>query len=377
MAKTSIEWSDNVWNPVSGCTRVSAGCDNCYAVTMTKRLEAMGQEKYAGLVNIGKGHFNGTARCHEDALTIPLKAKKPRRWFVNSMSDLFHREVPFEFIDKVFAVMALTPHHTYQILTKRPERMAEYFAHRYHRWEDKAWINRAHQVADALMAQAGDSKLVHELRYGINERWPLANCWLGTSVEDQATADERIPHLLRCPAAVRFLSCEPLLGPVSLCPGCPGCPTDCGWIPCRGFQVEPGVMSGCRGGADCPQCHGAGTGIHWVIVGGESGPGARPMHPYWARSLRDQCVAASVPFFFKQWGEWLPGHHYTDEHRKSDPCCTSSRFQCAQRVGSGWSIGYPLALEVDDEDALYRVGKKKAGRILDGRTWDEFPEVVR
>ena len=356
MAKTSIEWSDNVWNPVSGCTRVSAGCDNCYAVTMTKRLEAMGQEKYAGLVNIGKGHFNGTVRCHEDALTIPLKAKKPRRWFVNSMSDLFHREVPFEFIDKVFAVMAVCPWHTFQILTKRPERMAEYFHYR-------PGMERAAAIAEAGM-EIGNIRwrVGGRIMFGFEEDrrvvddpgWPLPNVWLGTSVEDQATADERIPHLLRCPAAVRFLSCEPLLGPVDLHLGHIG---------------KPGLI---YSGKDDLF-----NGLHWVIVGGESGPCARPMHPAWARSLRDQCVAASVPFFFKQWGEWLPGHHYTDEHRKSDPCCTSSRFQCAQRVGSGWSIGYPLALEVDDEDALYRVGKKKAGRILDGRTWDEFPEVVR
>ena len=144
MAKSAIEWTDSVWNPVSGSPRVSAGCDNCYAVKLPKRLEAMGKPKYAGLVNIGKGHFNGVVKCHEDALTIPRKARKPRRWFVNSMSDLFHREVPFDFIDRVFAVMALCPHHTFQILTKRPERMAEYFHYR-------PGMERAAAIAETAM----------------------------------------------------------------------------------------------------------------------------------------------------------------------------------------------------------------------------------
>ena len=295
MAKSAIEWTDSVWNPVSGCTRVSAGCDNCYAVKMTKRLEAMGQDKYSRLVNIGKGHFNGVVRCHEDALTIPLKARKPRRWFVNSMSDLFHKEVPFEFIDKVFAVMALCPHHTFQVLTKRPERMAEYFHYR-------PGMERAATIAEVAM-EIGNIRwrVGGRIMFGFEEDrrvvddpgWPLPNVWLGTSVEDQATADERIPHLLRCPAAVRFLSCEPLLSGVDLAP----------------FILNPKAEHlnpcGC-GDGECSTCWQSpatyNLGIHWVIVGGESGPGARPFDPQDAISIKHQCEDANVPFFFKQMG---------------------------------------------------------------------------
>lgn len=309
MSKSSIEWTDATWNPVSGCTRVSDGCNNCYAVTMTKRLEAMGQEKYAGLVNIGKGHFNGVVKYHEDALMIPLKARKPRRWFVNSMSDLFHKEVPFEFIDKVFAVMALCPQHTFQILTKRPERMAEYLNS----------TGRTARIAKAILAI--DPLVVGERHWQdlyawqchfaqwrdasglpgtaqLRGAWPIRNVWLGTSVEDQATADERIPHLLRCPAAVRFLSCEPLLGPVDLCK------TDAmgDRCACTGMLDYKPILDG-YGCSDC-QNHGVTSPphIHWCIVGGESGPGARPFDPQDAHSIMKQCEAASVPFFFKQMG---------------------------------------------------------------------------
>jgi protein gp37 len=374
---TKIEWTDVTWNPVTGCTRASAGCDNCYAVTMTKRLEAMGQEKYSGLVNLGKNHFNGVVKTHEDALTIPLKWKQPRKVFVNSMSDLFHKEIPFEFIDKVFAVMALTPQHTYQVLTKRPERMAEYLT-RTHESYSRQVYNTARTNIWTYVQEAWDcgtfdrgaicpprtSHRPFRWVHGADDRctgevdgWPLPNVWLGTSVEDQKTADERIPHLLNCPAKVRFLSCEPLLGPVDLSDLIKWCPEhdfDGGFCvgPCRYRRY-----------------------IHWVICGGESGPNARPMHPAWARSLRDQCVRAEVPFFFKQFGEWLPGHHYTPELLKADPDPAGSRFTCAEWCGHEWNIGYRTAWDTDHEDAMYRVGKKAAGRVLDGRTWDEFPRV--
>lgn len=298
MAKSAIEWCDSVWNPVSGCTRVSAGCDHCYAVTMTKRLEAMGKPKYAGLVNVGKGHFNGVVKCHEDALTIPLKAKKPRRWFVNSMSDLFHREVPFEFIDKVFAVMALCP-HTFQILTKRPERMAEYLDRPPMIESEREEI--AIQLADAYSMERGPVlanrleafKRRHAVIFNgelIHADYRRPNVWLGASVDDQATADERIPHLLRCPAAVRFLSCEPLLGPVDL-------------------------PYTCFNGADSL---GSMPGIHWVIVGGESGPGARPMKLEWALNIVRQCKDAGVPVFVKQLGArpTFSGQRFYPESKK-------------------------------------------------------------
>jgi protein gp37 len=288
MATSSIEWTDATWNPVSGCTRVSAGCDNCYAVVMTRRLAKMGQAaKYGGLVNEGKRHFNGVVRTHEDALELPLSWKKPRRIFVNSMSDLFHRDVPFEFIDRVFAVAALTPRHTYQVLTKRPDRAAEYFAQLTpdrlidvvaFDYGEEAWMFAGNWIDG--WSQPREVPSDGNPLDGSVKRWPLPNVWIGTSVENQAAADERIPHLLSTPAAVRFLSCEPLLGPVDLRLYASG-------------EVLPSDREPFAERADL---------LHWVIVGGESGPHARPMDVEWARGLLQQCRDAEVPCFVKQLG---------------------------------------------------------------------------
>ncbi len=316
MAKSAIEWTDSVWNPVSGCTRVSAGCDHCYAVSMTKRLEAMKKEKYSGLVNIGKGHFNGVVKCHEDALTIPLKARKPRRWFVNSMSDLFHKEVPFEFIDKVFAVMALCPHHTFQVLTKRPERMAEYLSRppliESEREEiaielaNAYGMERGPVIANRLEAFQRRHATMFNMDL-LHAKWPLPNVWIGTSVEDQATADERIPHLVRCPAVVRFLSCEPLLGPVDL--------TTVPWIH-GGMAAKgcAGVVKDHREPDDYVYWEKA-YAIHWVIVGGESGPGARPMDLAWVYDIVKQCDSSGVAVFVKQLGKsfYFSAYNYGDD----------------------------------------------------------------
>lgn len=271
---TTIEWTDTTWNPTVGCSRVSEGCRNCYAERMAKRLASMESQSHTyRLVVREDGRWNGNVIALEERLTEPLSWKKPRRVFVDSMSDLFHEAVPFEFIDKVFAVMALCPQHTFQVLTKRPERMAEYLTAEF----------RANRIIEEMPKVAPDRGVWC---------WPtwreaFARVWLGTSIEDQATADERIPHLLRCPAAVRFLSCEPLLGAVNL-----------GTIR-TGLVPMPGVF--------ISNMIGRQLGIGWVIVGGESGPGARPMHPDWVRSLRDQCVAARVPVFVKQDSGPKPG----------------------------------------------------------------------
>jgi protein gp37 len=276
---SGIEWTDATWNPVTGCTAVSPGCANCYAARLTAtRLKD--NPKYAGLATATNGvaRWTGEIRCHTDELEAPLKWRKPRRVFVNSMSDTFHAGVPVGFLDRMFAVMALTPWHTYQVLTKRPTRAAQYICSE----ED-----RIEGITDAVVALSGPS-CARRIEDG---PWPLPNVWLGASVEDQERADERIPDLIVIPAAVRFLSVEPLLGPIDVTP----------WI----------------------------SFLDWVIVGGESGPNARAVDPQWIRSLRDQCVRACVPFFFKQWGE-----HGQD---------------------------------------MRRVGKVRAGRVLDGRTWDEMP----
>lgn len=237
--KTKIEWTDATWNPLRGCSRVSDGCRNCYAEKVANRFSGPGQP-YEGLIAKG-GQWNGKIKLVPEKLSEPLRWKKPRMVFVNSMSDLFHESVPDDFIDKVFAIMAQCPEHTFQILTKRPKRMLSYLSAK----------NLGRRV---------NSYLPSTVNYPI----PPKNVWLGVSVEDQKSADERIPLLLRCPAAVRWVSAEPLLGPVNLT-----------------FEDRP---------------------VDWVVVGGESGHGARPMAHSWARSLRDQCVSAGVPFFMKQMG---------------------------------------------------------------------------
>jgi protein gp37 len=240
-----IEWTEATWNPVVGCTVLSPGCTNCYAMRLAARLEAMGQPKYTGVTRKTGGRYkwNGRINLDQASLDIPKRWKTGRMIFVNSMSDLFHAKVPLEFIKAVFATILDTPQHTYQVLTKRPDR-AEGFA------KDLSWPTHV---------------------------------WLGTSVENCDYVD-RINYLRRTSAAVKFLSLEPLLGPL------------------EGLNLK---------------------GIDWAIAGGESGPGARPMPIEWVRSIRDQCAAAKVPFHFKQWGG---------------------------------------------------VNKKRTGRVLDGRTWDQLPK---
>ena len=275
MADTKIEWADAVWNPVTGCQKVSQGCKNCYAERLAGRF--WGDRKFTDV------------QTHPDRLEDPLKWRKPRRIFVNSMSDLFHKDVPDEFIDRVFAVMFDANHHTFMILTKRPERMAEYLSPDNPRYT-------ARKVFDLTKGDAG--------KFDCDMYWPLDNVWLGVSVEDQKAADDRVPWLLKVPAAVRFLSCEPMLGPVDISWWTEKCP-GCGESPKR-----EGLNSSWRwGGQNWAHYHGypigyipsiRATGIDWVISGCESGPGARPMHPDWARGLRDQCQTANIPFFLKQ-----------------------------------------------------------------------------
>lgn len=366
---TKIEWTDEVWNPTTGCDRISPGCDNCYALTMAKRLKGMGQTKYQ---TDGDPRTSGPGfgiATHADALTEPLRWKKPRKVFVNSMSDLFHARVPRAFLARAFAVMAATPQHTYQILTKRPERAARILT-------DLCACGSGHPPGEHFRSFMEWAATPHSPTYvpglqpGIYHRagWPLPNVWIGTSVENQKYADLRIPALLDIPAAVRFLSCEPLLGPVDLTAWMPEgfASWRCQGPDCRRFYSGPLQQR-------CPDCgrEGHWTGSHtgngrpngqpisWVIVGGESGRGARPMSPYWAATLRDQCIKAEVPFFFKQWGEYAPTGYL---------------------VIGGTSRGVLLVGDPVDglghRVELARVGKKNAGRELEGRTWDEFPKAA-
>jgi protein gp37 len=309
MADTSIEWTDRVWNPTTGCDRVSPGCDHCYAMTMAKRLKGMGSAKYQ---KDGDPKTSGPGfgvSMHQTSLTDPLKWRKPQRIFVNSMSDLFHEEVADVFIGLVWQVMADCPQHTFQILTKRHARM-------------RAFLSRFE---------------------------PLPNVWLGVSAENQQWADIRIPALLDTPAAVRFVSAEPLLGRINL-------HTD---------PIEAGAPFW-------------GSRLDWVIVGGESGRNARPMHPDWARGLRDQCQDAGVAFLFKQRGEWtwneigefrVPTEPLSERvavmHGAGMTAMTKSNpFNPFERGHPFWST------------RIERVGKHRAGRELDGRTWDQYPSAV-
>jgi protein gp37 len=281
--------------------------------------------------------WTGRVELIEKKLDEPLRRKKPTTYFVNSMSDLFHEKLPTEAIDKIFAVMALCPQHRFQVLTKRPQRMLEY-------------VTGFAVTESDLIPPFGPAPHADGLLAALSN-WPLLNVWLGVSCEDQATADVRIPLLLQTPAAVRFVSYEPALGPLNLSPWTEEgleC-SACNW---RGWEDQAKRVDDPPEDwhFDCPKCGEIcahtpiselmGEGLNWIIAGGESGPKARPAHPDWFRSVRDQCQAAQVPFFFKQWGEWAP----------VDP--------------AGLSV--PA-----------RVGKKAAGRLLDGRTWDEMPGGFR
>lgn len=327
--KSAIEWTDATWNPTTGCTKVSAGCEHCYIDRTPLFRIGVPKPRNDG-APIPPRSFDGESigaktgvLLHPERLDQPLSWKRPRRIFVNSLSDLFHDDVPDEFITQVFAVMSLAHWHTFQVLTKRPRRMQALL-------NDQAWRHNVHRF---------QSRFAHR---ALVASWPLPNVWLGTSVEDQKAADLRIPLLLETPAAVRFLSCEPLLGPVELYESHRGHRRDLvseyTYI-CLDCSTEDNEVEWVD---ETP------PPVDWVIVGGESGPGARPMHPDWARSLRDQCVAAGVPFFFKQWGNW----------------CHPSQIP-GDIDGSGAFV-----------DDFVNVGKKKAGRELDGRTWDEMPERV-
>lgn len=376
MTQTAIEWTDKVWNPIAGCSVVSPGCTNCYAMRMAARIQRMGgtaAKKYAGTTMDSKAGAVWTGRINFDteALRAPFGWKKPARVFVNSMADLFHDDVTDEQIDKVFAVMALNPRHTFQVLTKRAKRMRAYMLERWQgtpaqticgihvpaggptgrmvRVEEacQPYLDRYKLVDpddDALWTDDSNCKA---MQWG----WPLPNVWLGVSVEDQRRADERIPDLLATPAAVRWISAEPLLGPLDL---------SAIKIPLHGesFQIINALhhKDSLNLGREQPA-------IDWVVAGGESGPGARPCHPDWVRTLRDQCASTNVAFFFKQWGRWRP--------------------LIAADTRRDWLIVYangerdiPDDRSPDEsagECAMLPCGKRGAGAELDGREHREWP----
>lgn len=343
---SKIEWTDEVWNPTTGCDRVSDGCTHCYALTMAKRLKAMGSAKYQ---TDGDPRTSGPGfglAMHEDVLTLPLRWLKPRRVFVNSMSDLFHPRVTDAFLARVFAVMARAPQHSFQLLTKRPARMLSVLGYDGLR----------------LMEAAPDDDTAQALY----EQWPLPNVWVGVSVEDQQTADSRIPDLVETPAAVRWVSVEPLLGPVNLAPYLKV------WQPHPGAPYER-VYDLDRAGPDPRQA----SLLDWVVVGGETAPrarAARPMHPDWARTLRDQCTAAGVGFFFKQWGAWAPPDQfdtvgYDDVEWDQNAAVT---MWPDGRVAAGLRGEFGERYET-----LWPAGKRHTGHRLDDVEHLDQPRLVR
>lgn len=287
MSESKIEWTDVTWNPVTGCSPISPGCANCYAKRMSKRLAGRCGYPADDLFRV---------TLHLDKLDTPLGWKKPRRVFVCSMGDLFHDDVPEDMIGQVWLYATLAPQHTYLFLTKRPERMNDIFT----------------RIANTYPSQ-----------------YPASNIWLGVTAENQEQADKRIPILLQTPAAIRFVSVEPMLSPVDLEE----------YLPIYDYRptYEYYRMAYPELGEKPILLK---KGLDWVICGGETGPGARPMHLGWARNLRNQCQEAGEPFFFKQWGEWKHINFLDDGGEKFE-----------------------------------RVGKKAAGRLLDGVEWSEYPEV--
>lgn len=330
--RTKIEWTDATANAINGCSVVSPGCTNCYAMRLAgTRLRSHPTRE--GLTAASKAGpvWNGQVRLNQDALMQPLRWKRPRSIFWNAHGDLFHPSVPDEWIDRVFAVCARTPQHRHQILTKRSARMREYLAER--------------KAAAPIMVPVGDGTL--EQHPFNNELKVPSNVWLGVSVEDHERALLRIPDLLATPAAVRWLSCEPLLGPIFLTdiadggstvldPECWG-DCDCSSL----FGYDPGCR---RNGGDGTLVR----KIDWVVAGGESGRGARPMDAEWARTLRDDCQNAGVPFFFKQWGAYVP---------------------CGQKLADG-------SLWTNGSDSSLLTTKGFAGRYLDGVLHDGMPELA-
>jgi protein gp37 len=353
--KSTIEWTDATWNPVRGCSRITTGCGGpnheggCYAEKIAARFSDPGQpfHGFAERTPHG-GRWTGKLALIEDQLTLPLRWKKPRRIFVNSMSDLFHESLPDEAIDRVFAVMALSPQHTFQVLTKRAARMRDYCSQ----------LGRHHSIDRVSLAM----KRYHPNSPGAfytleNGCWHFANVWLGVSAERQEEADERIPHLMNTPAAVRFISAEPLLGPIDLI----------------------GTLARYQ---DSPQKRGCSVPLgrqllDWIIVGGESGSKARPMHPQWAQDIRDQCAEAGVPFFFKQWGEWTPHKPVAGGDLGGD--VRAGRVRIVHPTGQSdveVSIATGGHSTIPGSRYMARIGKKAAGRSLDGREHSEFPKSM-
>jgi protein gp37 len=317
-------------NPVVGCTWASPGCHNCYAARIARRMAgnpvipAHRRRLYQRATEGAKKGWSGFVGWDPEVIPAAIaklsRARKPRVVFVSDMADLFHDDISEEQIDEVLAMITILPQHTFLLLTKRADRLPKHL-------------------------NAAEERLCRW--FGFKVPWPLPNLWLGVTVENQEQADARIPHLLRCNAAVRWVSYEPALGPVD-------------WTcinPFDDFHTDA---------LDTPDHS---RRLSWITAGGETGPGARPAHPDWFRQTRDQCVAAGVPFYFKQWGEWIPDDHFAKLPEIQDWLNDEGQGCCITEA-PGFTCIYDWG---EDDCASFNPSKKAAGRALDGRTWDQMP----
>lgn len=314
----NIEWATKTWNPIIGCSKVSEGCDNCYAEKMACRLAGMQNKQigtdYSSVTSVNRDmkpkYWGGNSLYRYDQVTKPARWKKPQTIFVCSMGDLFHKSVKFEFISAVYDVMCDYSHHTYIILTKRPERMLQFYE-----WKKEY--------------------------YGV--KWQAKNnIWLGVSAENQNQANKRIPILMDIPALIKFVSIEPMLGDIDLTKIKEGVGLTFDYLNGYGFSLGEKYIDGPK--------------LNWVICGGETGHNARPMHPNWVRLIRDQCKKANVPFFFKGWGEWQPTHFGGMGNTSG-----KNNFNWCER-GEKWQW-------------MCKFGKQNSGLLLDDEKHYEFPKI--
>lgn len=399
---TNIEWADATINPIRAhrididispwrrigwhCEHVSEACRNCYA-------EVLNRDRFGTGLDYKPGHLaakGGTVEIvlAERALTDTLRWRRPRRIFVCSMTDLFADFVPDWMIDRIFAAMALAPHHTFMLLTKRPERMRAYLAssETFYRVVEAEIDLHRRTGCPTVKDRCEQSGLPWTKPTNAHDWWPLRNVWLGVTAEDQATADERIPILLETPAAKRFVSVEPMLGAVSLSRLSCADPAEVAQYERGEIEAHGGCYIDALTGDAWDDENGGLNGevwgdlednpphLDWVICGGESGPSARPMHPDWVRSLRDQCAAGGVPFMFKQWGEWVSvlDRDRDDPDWRADYTNKFNHRDGAQR----WlNVAGGMGFHGDGFHVMRRVGKRAAGRSLDGVEHLAFPET--
>ena len=419
--RSTIEWTDATWNPITGCSVVSPGCTNCYAMTLAgTRLR--NHPSRAGLTTDTKAGpvWNGDVRFNEQWLLQPIQWARPRMIFVCAHGDLFHPAVPDAWIDRVFAVMAFVPQHVLQVLTKRSARARAYLSDDGTRKRVQAQCHDLGVDTTGRRMSVAKAEEAEEFVALSTTQWPLPNVWLGVSAEDQTRADERVPDLLATPAAVRWVSAEPLLGPIDF--------TRLGSLttiqsafpariteeksnrPSQGDGSVSGAQIDAIGSAlssilffQTPDHMGGFTAISprawpsldWIVVGGESGPGARPMHPQWARDIRDQCAAAGVAFHFKQWGSWKPisamsependslyrSNRIAHGHESQEACDEHYGRSCivpTTAIGYGGVVGLDAFRVVDGHGGMqmYQVGKARAGRLLDGVEHNGMPAVL-